>query len=61
MAVERPVVHIRLPERADAVGGQEQRPGESPAAEGAPDPRTVSQDPVLKTEIKSAGGVKHEN
>ena len=54
MVAERPVVHIRLPERSDAVGGQERQPGAPLVAKTRVDPRTVSQDPALKTEIKQS-------
>jgi len=54
MVVERPVMHIRLPERSDAVGGQEPRPGAPLVAKAPVDPRTASQDPALKTEVKNS-------
>lgn len=57
MAAERPIVHIRLPARSDAVSGQEQQPGISLVANGPSDRRTVSQDPILKTKLKQPGGV----
>ena len=48
MSAKKQTLHIRLPQRADAVAGPEPLSGEPPAAEPMPDPRTVSQDPVLK-------------
>ena len=41
-------LHIRLPQRAEAVSGQEQQPGADAPAKAAVDPRTASQDPSLK-------------
>jgi hypothetical protein len=45
---DRPTVHIRLPQRAETVSGQEQQPGEPAPKQEVLDPRTVSQDPVAK-------------
>ncbi|MDB5734388.1 MAG: hypothetical protein JWN16_1025 [Alphaproteobacteria bacterium] len=47
MTAECPT-HIRLPQRATAVAGQDPQPGVAAPAAKAPDPRTVSQDPVAK-------------
>jgi hypothetical protein len=52
MAEKTPPAHIRLPQRSDAVAGQEQRPGMAASA-AVPDPRTASQDPALTIKMKS--------
>lgn len=44
----RSTLHIRLPQRADAIEGKEQQPGNTVPPNSAPDPRTISQDPVQK-------------
>ena len=41
-------VHVRLPQRADAVEGKEGKPGAPPPTQRAPDARTATQDPVTK-------------
>jgi hypothetical protein len=41
-----PTIHIRLPQRADAVGGIEQQPGKLVPPKSVPDQRIVSQDPA---------------
>ncbi len=41
-------IHIRLPQRAEAVSGQKLQPGAEVPAKAAADPRTASQDPSLK-------------
>ena len=46
--MKKPTAHIRLPKRADAVEGKEQRPGQSVPPKSALDPRTISQDPTKK-------------
>ena len=45
---KKPPTHIRLPQRAESVGGEEQQPGAPPPPAPKPDARTVTQDPVLK-------------
>ena len=49
MAAKEAPIHLRSPQRADAIGGAGQKPGEAPPIVAALDPRTVSQDTVLKT------------
>ena len=44
----RQTLHIRLPQRADAVEGKEQQPGKAVPPEAVPDSRAVSQDPAQK-------------
>jgi len=55
MAEKRPVQHIRLPQRADAVGGQEKQPGKPLPAAPTPDPRTVSQEPASTSKDADPG------
>jgi hypothetical protein len=55
MTAERPV-HIRLPQRATAVAGQDPQPGVVVAVSPV-DPRTVSQDPVAKPKTPEIGTV----
>jgi hypothetical protein len=52
MAEKAPPLHLRLPQRADAVAGKEQQPGAVPPLTVARDPRTSSQDPVLAIKTK---------
>jgi hypothetical protein len=47
MPQKKPAVHIRLPLRAEA-GPEPQLGDSSPVVSPMPDPRTVSQEPVLK-------------
>lgn len=47
--MKKPTLHIRLPQRADAVEGEEPRPGKIPPPDTEPDPRTESQDPLRKS------------
>jgi hypothetical protein len=56
LMADRPAVHIRLPQRAEAVSGEEQRPGEAVPEQATPDPRTVSQDPVAKDDALKIEG-----
>ena len=42
-------VHVRLPQRADAVAGKERQPGAPQPVQPAPDARTATQDPVFET------------
>jgi hypothetical protein len=46
MAVTQPA-HLRMPQRAEAVAGAQPQPGYPMPSTVKPDPRTVSQDPVL--------------
>jgi hypothetical protein len=52
MTANRPT-HIRLPQRATAVAGQDPQPGIATPVTAAPDPRTASQAPVAKPAAKS--------
>jgi hypothetical protein len=46
----RQTLHVRMPQRADAVEGIRQQPGKAAPAISTPDPRTASQDPTRKAE-----------
>jgi hypothetical protein len=49
MAKKKQPKHIRLPQRAEAVEGVEPELGGPPIPIKKTDPRTASQDPVLKS------------
>lgn len=44
---DKPVIHLRMPQRADSVAGAQPQPGAAPPVQPAPDVRTATQDPVL--------------
>ncbi len=44
----RQTLHVRMPQRADAVEGIQQQPGKMVPPAPTPDPRTASQDPTRK-------------
>jgi hypothetical protein len=46
MADKSQPLHIRLPQRAEQVEGEEARPGQPAKKPSEPDPRTASQDPA---------------
>ena len=46
--VAKQSTHVRLPGRSEAVGAREQIPGQPPSGPTVIDPRTVSQEPVVK-------------
>ena len=48
MAENTPPMHVRLPQRADAVEGKEQQLGKPNPPKSVLDPRTVSQDLAKK-------------
>jgi hypothetical protein len=52
---DRPAIHLRMPQQAEAVAGALPQSGRSLPAAAAPDPRTASQDPVLPVVLPSPG------
>jgi hypothetical protein len=46
-----PPTHLRMPQRAEAVEGKEPQPGIPTPIAPVSDPRTASQDPVLKVKL----------
>ena len=57
--MKKPTLHIRLPQRADAVEGEEQRPEKTLPLKTEPDPRTESQAPIQKAGklLKAENGI----
>jgi hypothetical protein len=45
---DNPPIHLRMPQRAEAIVGKEPQPGTVKPIASIPGPRTVSQDPVTK-------------
>jgi len=50
MTTKQPI-HVRLPQRAEAVEGREGSTGQPPEFPSVKDPRTVTQDPTLKPNV----------
>jgi hypothetical protein len=53
MATNQPNSHLRLPQRAEAVAGSDQKSGDAKRTNATTDPRTSSQDPSVKTPLNS--------